>query len=98
MHIKLKCFRSSIHPAGKNDHFFFKFYLFWRFSHFLQTSKVYGIVTMGSKFLGVQILIIWVVFAVKTVTLLWQLAKAQDIASVTPIQLFAAAINLLYSH
>ena len=33
-----------------------------------------------SRFLGMQISIIWVVFAVKTVTLLWQPAKAQDIA------------------
>ena len=36
---------------------------------------------MGNRFLGVQISILWVVFAVKTVTLLWQPAKAQDIAS-----------------
>ena len=46
---------------------------------------------MGNRFLKVQISIFWVVFAVKTVTLLWQPAKAQDIAtSVTPVQSFSA--------
>ena len=47
---------------------------------------------MGNRFLEVQISILWVVFAVKTVTLLWQPAKAQELqASVTPVQSFAAA-------
>ena len=44
------------------------------------TSKLYATLIMGNRFLGVQISIIWVVFAIKTVTLLWQPAKAQDIA------------------
>ena len=34
---------------------------------------VYATFTMGNRFLGVQI---WVVFAFKTVTLLWQRAKS----------------------
>ena len=46
---------------------------------------------MRNRFLGVQISIIWVVVAVKTVTLLWQPAKAEDFTSVTPVQSFAAA-------
>ena len=33
--------------------------------------KVYATLTMGNRFLGVQISIIWVVFAFKTITLLW---------------------------
>ena len=51
------------------------------FYKFHWTSNVYATLTMGNRFLGVQISIIWVVFAGKTVTLLWQPAKAQDIAS-----------------
>jgi len=47
---------------------------------------------MGNRFLGVKILIIWVVFAAKTVTLLWQptimLKTLQK--SVTPVQSFIA--------
>ena len=60
-----------------------KFYLCFgvlaAFYTFHWTSKVYATLTMKNRFLGVQISIIWVVFAVKIVTLLWQPAKAQDI-------------------
>ena len=46
---------------------------------------------MGNRFLGVQISIIWVVFAVKTVTLLWQQQKLRTLQeSFTPVQSFAA--------
>ena len=69
----------------KNNHFFPLILPFLgvlaAFYKFHWTSKVYATLTMGNRFLGVQISIIWVVFAVKTVTLLWQPAKAQDIAS-----------------
>jgi len=44
---------------------------------------------MKNRFLGVQILLIWVVFAIKTVTLLWQPVKARILQeSVTPVQQF----------
>ena len=39
---------------------------------FFTVYKVYATLTMRNTFLGVQISIIWVVFTVKTVTLLWQ--------------------------
>ena len=58
-----------------------KIYLFFGvLATFHWTSKLYATLIMGNRFLGVQISIIWVVFAVKTVTLLWQPAKAQGIA------------------
>ena len=47
---------------------------------FLQISlDFYVICNRGNRFLGMQISIIWVVFAVKTVTLLWRPANVQDI-------------------
>ena len=39
------------------------------------SCKVYATLIMGNRFLGVQISIIWVVVAFKTVTLLWQPAQ-----------------------
>ena len=42
--------------------------------------KVYATFTMRNRFLGVQISLTWVVFAVKTVILLWQPVKSWDIA------------------
>ena len=61
-----------------------KIYLYSRvladFYKFHWTSKVYATLTMRNRFLGVQISLIWVVFAVKTVTLLWQPVKSWDTA------------------
>ena len=46
------------------------------FYKFHWTSEVYATLDMKNRFLGVQISLIWVVFAVKTVTLLWQPVKS----------------------
>ena len=61
----------TTHIKLKHFRSFYKFY--W-------TSKLYATLIMGNRFLRVLISIIWVVFTVKTVTLLWQPANAQDIA------------------
>ena len=67
--------------AGKNIPFK-KFYLYSRvlaeFYKFHWTSKICATLTMRNRFLGVQISLIWVVFAVKTDTLLWQPVKSWD--------------------
>ena len=68
--------------------FFYKFH--W-------TSKVYATLIMGNRILGVQTSIKWVVFAVKTVVLLWQTAKAQYIASECHSSTVICCRNLLYS-
>ena len=101
-HIKLKSFRSSFQFCWWEQSFWknstLVFSLLAAFYKFHWTSKVYATLTMGNRFLGVQISIIWVVFAVKTVTLLWQPAKAQDIARECHSSIVICCWNLLYSH
>ena len=58
----------------------------------------HGVHDMGNRFLGVQISIISVVFAVKTVTILWQPAKAQDIPREFHSSTVICCWNLLSSH
>ena len=41
---------------------------------------MYATLTIRNRFLGVQIPLVWVVFAIKTVTLLWQPVTSWDIA------------------
>ena len=68
--------------AGRSNHFekiLPVFCVLASFYKFHWTSKLYAALIKGNRFLGVQILIIGVVFGAKTVTL-WQPAKAQDIA------------------
>ena len=88
--------------AGENHHFDKKFYLVFSlladFYKFRWTSEVYATLTMGNRFLGMQISIVWVVFAFKTVTLMWQAAKAQDIARKCHSSTVICCWNLLYSH
>ena len=50
---------------------------------------VYATLTMRNRFLRVEITLIWVVFAVRTVTLLWQPE------SVSPVQQFDAETCLI---
>ena len=48
------------------------------FYKFHWTFKVYATLTMRNRFLGVQFSLIWVVFAIKLVTLLWQPVKSHQ--------------------
>ena len=68
-------------PAGIVIFFTFFGILATFFYKFHWTSKVYATLIMGNRILGVQTSIKWILFAVKTVILLWQTAKARDIAS-----------------
>ena len=51
-------------------------FLFWPIFTISLDFKLYAILTMKNRFLWVQILVTWVVFAVKAVTLLWQPTKS----------------------
>ena len=81
-HIKLKHFRSFFSILLVRTIILKVFYLFFGVlaAFYKFHWKVYATLTMRNGFLGVQISIIWVVFAVRTVTLLWQPAKTRDIA------------------
>ena len=87
--------------AGKNI-LFKTIYLYSRvladFCKFHWTSNVYATLTMRNRFLGVQISSIWVVFAIKTVTLLWQPVKSWNIASECLSSTDICCWNLLISH
>ena len=75
---------------------------FYQYSHVLAdfhkfhwTSEVYATLTMRNRFLGVQMSLLWVVFAIKIVTLLWQPAKSWDIARERPSSTAICCWNVL---
>ena len=88
--------------AGKNNHFekFYPFLGFFShlFDEFHWTSKVYATLTMGNRFLGMQISIIWVVFSIKQSHYCGNQLNAQDIATKCHSSTVIRSWNLIYSH
>ena len=85
--------------GGKNNPFKNILPVFSCFSWFSQISlDFWGICNSYHekyRFLGVQMSLLWVVFALKIVTLLWQPAKSWDIARECPSSTAICCLNVL---